>query len=694
MLALSKGDTIAVDASTFGGYTFELHSTNATTINKINSQAWDFVVLQEQSQRPSFPPGQVMTEVYPFAALLDSMIEANNPCTETVFFMTWGRKYGDQNNCPFYPPLCTYAGMQQRLFDSYMEMGDTHAATVAPVGIAFKNSMAADSTINLYTPDNSHPSMHGTYLAACVFYATLLQKSPVGATYPPNISATDAAFLQNIAAGTVLDSMEVWNINENAVMADFGHSSSGNIHTFTSMAQNETQHQWDFGDGNTSTQADPTHTYDPCLSGDVTVTYIASSACGSDTATMQLSLMGASTIVADFSHTVAGMDHAFTSMAQNAATHQWDFGDGNTSAQANPIHTYDPCFSGDVTVTYIVSSSCGSDTATMQLSLFGILPVVANFNHMLNGINHAFMSMAQNATSHQWDFGDGNTSAQANPIHTYDPCLSGDVTVTYIASSACGSDTATMQLNLVAPPPILANFVYDVSNDTVTFSSSTLDATSHYWDFGDGTTSTNANPIHAYGTCVSGEFIVTYIATTDCSADTTLEALFIAEPPMATASFMHVVMGDTVNFTSMAAHATSHYWDFGDGNTSTDENPQHIYENTGQYTITYIVTDVCGADTLTETIELSALSIEEELGLTSFTLYPNPSKGMVHIEWSSTQGTNPLYMEVLDLGGHILQRFINNSGEQTFDLRNFPKGLYLLRVEYKGKAQTLKLLLE
>ncbi|MBL0050314.1 MAG: hypothetical protein IPP29_01710 [Bacteroidetes bacterium] len=65
------------------------------------------------------------------------MIKANNACTKTIFYMTWGRKYGDGSNCASYPPVCTYAGMQQRLKESYLLFSDTCKAVAAPVGIAF-----------------------------------------------------------------------------------------------------------------------------------------------------------------------------------------------------------------------------------------------------------------------------------------------------------------------------------------------------------------------------------------------------------------------------------------------------------------------------------------------------------------------------------------------------------------------------
>ncbi len=280
-LAWSNGDTVFYESNSPGGYTFELHTTNSTTISKIKDHKWDYVVLQEQSQRPSFPPSQVAVEVYPYAAILDSMIKASNICAETVFFMTWGRKYGDQANCPSYPPLCTYLGMQQRLRESYLEMGNTLSATVAPVGVAWKNSIEADSMINLYISDNSHPSVEGTYLNACVFYATLFQESPVGLPFTSTINPSTATFLQNIAATTVLDSLSTWNINANATIADYTYSTNNNNISFFNNSVNADKYNWDFGDGNTDTVPDPIHTY--IGPGKYIVSLEVSSICGSDT---------------------------------------------------------------------------------------------------------------------------------------------------------------------------------------------------------------------------------------------------------------------------------------------------------------------------------------------------------------------------------------------------------------------------
>lgn len=281
-IALSFGDTLNFESSTPGGATFNVHSTNTNTLNKISQKPWDYIVLQAQSQEPSFSPTQVANDVFPYAQILIDSIESNSTCTEPIFFMTWGRKYGDQQNCQFYPPICTYLGMQQRLRESYLDMTFNHNATCSPVGICWKESIAQDSTLNLFSPDNSHPSIYGSYLAACSFYSTIFKKPSLGSYYIPNgIDTSTAIFLQTIASNTVLDSLSVWNIFN----ADFNSMIIGDSVIFDNISSNYENFFWDFGDGNSSTDYSPVHTYLSGGSHDVTLVSSTNNGCVVDTVT-------------------------------------------------------------------------------------------------------------------------------------------------------------------------------------------------------------------------------------------------------------------------------------------------------------------------------------------------------------------------------------------------------------------------
>ena len=288
-LALANGDTIYHESNTPGGYTLEGHSTNNSTLTKIASRDWDFVVLQEQSQRPSFPPTQVADDVYPYAAILVDSIKSNYECTEPVFFMTWGRRDGDQQNCQFYAPLCTFEGMNARLRESYTEMADVNDATVAPCGAAWQQMKLDNPTFwnGLYSGDGSHPSAWGSYLDACIFYATMFRESPVGLDYYASIGQADAEVLQQLAEDMVMDSLDNWFVGHQDVVADASYNVLGSgVAEFIQSSANATEHYWDFGNGQTSTESNPTHNF---LGATVAeVEYIASSECGSDTIQLEV----------------------------------------------------------------------------------------------------------------------------------------------------------------------------------------------------------------------------------------------------------------------------------------------------------------------------------------------------------------------------------------------------------------------
>jgi hypothetical protein len=213
-IAMANGDTLVFDSYCPGGKTFQGHCSDAASISKINAQAWSHVVLQAQSQEPSFSPLQVNAQTLPYAIKLDSMIQVNNACTETVFYETWGRKNGDSPNCGFYPPVCTYTGMQNRLRSSYKLFADTTHAIMSPAGEAWRKSITLNPSLELYNSDQSHPSLEGSYLTACVFYEVLFHKSVLTNTYTAGIATGTVSFLQQIAHNVVNDSLITWNIGK------------------------------------------------------------------------------------------------------------------------------------------------------------------------------------------------------------------------------------------------------------------------------------------------------------------------------------------------------------------------------------------------------------------------------------------------------------------------------------------------
>lgn len=260
-LAQSAGDNLNYTSNTPGGYTFQYHSTNSNSISLIQQNGLDYVILQEQSQLPSFPNTQIATEVFPYAKTLCNMITQYNPCAKPLFFMTWGRKYGDSQNCSVWPPVCTYQGMDSLLNLRYRQLADSNEAYVSPVGAVWHYIRNMDSTIELYSQDYSHPSLIGSYAAACTFYTLIFQKDPTLISDDYNVEAGIAQQIRNAAKVVAFDSLHKWNVGKYLPKAQFSYNVKLDSLSVTNLSLYADTYHWDFGDGDTSNLEEPYHIY-------------------------------------------------------------------------------------------------------------------------------------------------------------------------------------------------------------------------------------------------------------------------------------------------------------------------------------------------------------------------------------------------------------------------------------------------
>ncbi len=282
-LAISAGDSLYFDSYIPGGATLSAHSLNTTTNTKIMQGNWDYLVLQEQSQLPSFPLPQVLAQVFPAVRYLDSLHTVHSPCGETMFYMTWGRKNGDAGVCPNWPPVCTYHGMDSLLRLRYRMLADSNHAVLSPVGSVWRYIRTHHPSIELYQLDESHPSLAGSYAAACSFYAALFRKNPAQASFNSSLPASVAADIRAAAKAVVYDSLLFWNIGKYDLTSAFSYAhTSGFTYQFTNQSQHATGQSWDFGPS-ADTSLSPVYTFPGA--GTYTVTLSTYNAC--DTAFSQ-----------------------------------------------------------------------------------------------------------------------------------------------------------------------------------------------------------------------------------------------------------------------------------------------------------------------------------------------------------------------------------------------------------------------
>lgn len=266
-MATSTGNQLIYDSNTPGGYRLMNHATNATTLNKINANDWDFVALQAQSQETSWEQSQMQNELYPYANTLSNLIRTNDTCSQPLFYMTWGRENGDSQNCNYLSWVCTYEGMDDAIRSTYIYMAEQNNAEIAPAGAVWRYLRTHYPQIDLYANDGSHPSIYGSYAVACAFYTIIFKKDPTLITWNSTLTENEANIIKTATKTVVFDALDSWDKT-----AYFNESITDNTVDFTYGELTANNYQWDFGDATTSSLQNPSHTYDTIGDFNVTLT--------------------------------------------------------------------------------------------------------------------------------------------------------------------------------------------------------------------------------------------------------------------------------------------------------------------------------------------------------------------------------------------------------------------------------------
>ena len=208
-LAESQGITIQNTTVLKGGEKLSGHLQNPVLISELEKGGWDYMIMQEFSSGPAYSTKYVMENIFPYAEAIDSIAHAFSPDVQTVFYMTWGHKNGNIRQTP-YPLDDDYISMQRRIITTYIDLSYELGAWCAPVGLAWMKVREAFPEIELYTEDNFHPSLAGSWLAANTIFTTLYRQ-PYFESAPDGLAPGDGAILQRIAEETVLSNLNLIN---------------------------------------------------------------------------------------------------------------------------------------------------------------------------------------------------------------------------------------------------------------------------------------------------------------------------------------------------------------------------------------------------------------------------------------------------------------------------------------------------
>jgi gliding motility-associated-like protein len=425
-----------------------------------------------------------------------------------------------------------------------------------------------------------------------------------------------------------------------------------------------TSWQWDLGNGTLSTQQNPTTTY--FNSGLYTITLTVSNTSGSNTITRTQYIKVDDKPVVNFS-----VDNSsgcfplrvnFTDLSSGGSaalsSWEWDFGDGGLSSAQNPFHIFS--VAGNYTVTLKVTNSGGCSKVISKPNLIQVSPgVTVNFSNSApqlckppETINFTNLSTGPGTLTYEWLFGDGGTSALQNPAHTY--LTGGSFAVTLITQSSSGCvDTLIKPAAVVirdavsdftGPASVCKGVAADFINTTVPASATVL------WDFGDGTFSTAQNPTKVYNT--AGTYAIKLKNNYGSCADSVTKPIIVLDLPSPAFTALDTTdcnVPFTVSFRDLSGSSSGWNWDFGDGGTSTVQNPSHTYTALGTYTVKLIVSNTDGcSDSITKTqfiqiqkpvVNINGLPLE---GCVPFTINPTPNvvavDGVATYQWDFGDG--------------------------------------------------------
>jgi gliding motility-associated-like protein len=365
---------------------------------------------------------------------------------------------------------------------------------------------------------------------------------------------------------------------------------------------------WDFGDGNTQTVSTNTVSHNYNAPGNYPVSLIVTDFHGcTDTKILHVVAVGvpvssftASPVFKCTAPLVTTFTNTSTSVGSTSYT--WHFGDGITSAQFNPVHTYTT--SGTYNVSLVLNQH-GCIDSVVKPAYISIQNMAANFvatpSVVCAGQAITFTNTSTPAaTVAAWAFGDGNISTTISPAYTY--TNAGTYTVTLAATDAQGCAGNASGVVTINQAPIVA-FTADtmVACSTpfaVTFSNSSVGASSYNWNFGDGSNSTQQNPLHNYTT--PGIYTVTLSvknSNATCTDSLVKNSFIVISRPQANFTAIPdsgcapLLVSFTSNSTSSIDPITTYSWNYGDGNSNSTAvvNTSNTYTTSGIYSPTLIV---------------------------------------------------------------------------------------------------------
>jgi PKD repeat protein len=384
---------------------------------------------------------------------------------------------------------------------------------------------------------------------------------------------------------------------------------------FTDISVSPASWTWDFGDGTpVSTVQSANHIYS--APGTYSVTLIMQNSAGCiDTVTHLINVNPVPDAIFTASIACFNNPTQFTDQSLGAPTQWlWNFGDpssgtNDTSSLQNPTHVFSA--PGTYTVVLIAINSLGCSDTLPLTALVNPLPS-ANFiaATVCIGTSTCFKDTSLISSgvisTWSWNFddlasGSNNTSSIQHPCHLFTAVGTYNVILTVTSNNNCQS-TTSKPVNVTVPP--VASFTVNTVclNSPTVFSDQSTGAIQWSWNFGDGGTAVQQNPSHVY--LGYGNYVVTLIASAGgICTDTITDTVTVSPVPIVVFQSDSVCVGTATSFTDLSfmpiGNIVSWSWNFGDplsgvNDTSTLQNPTHVFSSAGTYSVTLAATSATG----------------------------------------------------------------------------------------------------
>lgn len=384
------------------------------------------------------------------------------------------------------------------------------------------------------------------------------------------------------------------------VNASFSVVDSGGVYHFYNYSSTggSIKYLWDFGDSNYDDRFNTTHTYSSAGSVTVVLTVTDTLNNCQDTAIWNFSAKPLCWISASYGFTIKGKSVDFSSHGYYGPNirYDWDYGDGTSSSNfyggTSHFYSSNATYTSRLIATDTSKTNC-ADTLILDV-IIGQCMVKADFlfrdSILLSG---QFINVSSNATNYEWDFGDSTTTTEMHPFHIFNYHMDRDVRlVAYDTFLPNCSDTFYLNpVNL--PCRVKAGFTTTRSKLDVLFQNASYAANEIYLDFGDGTDLNYPFWTWNHSYSAPGTYQVMIIAsdTSHSNCSDTFRTVLIVDSCNVKASF---TVNDSIGyqvFTNTSTNAQTSKWHFGDGSTSTLQNPVHRYSSDGFYAISLVVKD-------------------------------------------------------------------------------------------------------